>query len=74
MSEQRVMKILPSTWPYEKFKDMLHFYSLAGIIPLGTLAFIVNVFIGPAKLTEIPEDYIPDDWEYQRVGFSLLTI
>lgn len=28
---------------------------------------LVNIFIGPATLEEIPEDYVPKEWEYLQV-------
>jgi len=58
------MVITPSRWQWHKYKDMLHFYVMLGVIPLGALVFAINIFIGPAKLAPIPEDYIPKHWEY----------
>ncbi|EFN82172.1 NADH dehydrogenase [ubiquinone] 1 beta subcomplex subunit 5, mitochondrial [Harpegnathos saltator] len=66
MSEQRVMVIKPSRFQWHKTKDWFHFYFLLGLIPLGIGIFMVNVFIGPATLEEIPEDYVPKEWEYHR--------
>lgn len=63
MSERR-MQIKPSSFVWHLFKDRLHFYLMLGIIPLGTLIFVVNVFIGPPELAEIPEGYEPKHWEY----------
>ncbi|XP_045620413.1 NADH dehydrogenase [ubiquinone] 1 beta subcomplex subunit 5, mitochondrial [Procambarus clarkii] len=60
----RKMVITPSRWQWHKYKDMLHFYTMLGVIPLGTLVFLVNVFIGPAELAPIPEGYTPKYWEY----------
>jgi len=31
---------------------------------LSALVFYTNVFIGPATLKEIPEGYVPKQWEY----------
>nr|CAG4638791.1 EOG090X0FIE [Cyclestheria hislopi] len=64
MSEHHVMKIRPSRWTWNKFKDCLHFYSLLGIIPATLLIMYTNLFIGPARLVETPEDYTPKHWEY----------
>ncbi|XP_054712141.1 NADH dehydrogenase [ubiquinone] 1 beta subcomplex subunit 5, mitochondrial-like [Uloborus diversus] len=60
----RVMNITPSRHQYTRFKDDLHFYISLGVIPLGLLILYVNIFIGPATLTEIPEDYKPEYHEY----------
>ncbi|KAL1123601.1 hypothetical protein AAG570_002677 [Ranatra chinensis] len=60
------MPILPSRWQYKKFKDLLHFYTLVGLIPVGAIIFYANVFIGPATLEEIPEGYTPKHWEYYK--------
>lgn len=64
----RKMVITPSRWQWHKYKDMLHFYTMLGLIPLGSLVFLINVFVGPAKLAPIPEDYTPKNWEYYSVG------
>ncbi|KAF6214067.1 hypothetical protein GE061_011798 [Apolygus lucorum] len=66
MSGHRTMPIQPSRWQYQKFKDLLHFYFLVGAIPVTCLIFYTNVFIGPAKLAEIPEGYEPKHWEYYK--------
>ncbi|XP_023020727.2 NADH dehydrogenase (ubiquinone) SGDH subunit [Leptinotarsa decemlineata] len=66
MSEHRTFPMVPSRWQWNKFKDSLHYYFLLGIIPCGLAVTYANVFIGPATLTEIPEDYVPKYWEYYR--------
>lgn len=63
----KTMHITASRWQWHKFKDMLHLYAMVGLIPVGILVFCVNVFVGPATLTEIPEGYVPKHWEYHRV-------
>ncbi|XP_064459532.1 NADH dehydrogenase [ubiquinone] 1 beta subcomplex subunit 5, mitochondrial-like [Ornithodoros turicata] len=63
MSERR-MQIKSSSYAWHLFKDKVHFYLMLGVIPLGTLIFLVNVFIGPPELAEIPEGYEPKPWEY----------
>lgn len=63
----RTMTVAPSRFQWQKFKDNLHFYTLVGAIPLGLLVFLVNIFVGPAKLTPIPEGYEPKHWEYHKV-------
>ncbi|CAN7987542.1 unnamed protein product [Ixodes pacificus] len=62
MSEH--MRIRPSNFAWNLFKDHLHFYFLLGVIPIGTFIFLVNVFIGPPQLADIPEGYEPKYWEY----------
>lgn len=70
--------ITPSRFQWHKFKDMLHFYVMLGVIPIAGIVFYANVFIGPAQLTEAPTDHVPKHWEYHRVnhffivGFFLL--
>lgn len=67
MSDHRVLPIQPSRYQWQKFKDHLHFYTLLGLIPCGLGLLYVNVFIGPATLSETPEGYVPKHWEYERV-------
>lgn len=66
MSDHRTFTITPSRFQWNKFKDLVHMYTLVGAIPLGLLVFYCNVFIGPAQLAEIPEDYVPKHWEYYK--------
>ncbi|KAJ8921621.1 hypothetical protein NQ315_010530 [Exocentrus adspersus] len=66
MSEHRVFNITPSRWQWNRFKDLLHFYLLLGIIPCTVVVTCANIFIGPATLSEIPEGYEPKYWEYYR--------
>ena len=63
----RLFKIEPTRWQYNKIKDLMHFYIAIGVIPLTIITFLVNVFVGPATLREIPEGYTPKYWEYYRV-------
>ncbi len=64
------MKIQPSQYMWNGFKDKLHFYLLLGIVPLALITTYANVFIGQATLTEIPEGYTPHYWEYYKVCSS----
>lgn len=66
---QRVMEIIPSKYQWHKYKDLLHFYLMLGAIPALGLVFYTNVFIGPATLTEIPCDYQPRHWEYEKARY-----
>ncbi|GAB1862570.1 NADH dehydrogenase [ubiquinone] 1 beta subcomplex subunit 5, mitochondrial [Camponotus japonicus] len=64
MSEERTFAIKPSSFQWHKTKDWFHFYFLLGAIPVGITITLVNVFIGPATLQEIPEGYVPKEFEY----------
>ncbi|KAH0945087.1 hypothetical protein HN011_007329 [Eciton burchellii] len=66
MSEERTMVILPGRYQWNKFKDFLHFYTLLGAIPIAIGITLINVFIGPATLEEIPDGYVPKEWEYHE--------
>jgi NADH dehydrogenase (ubiquinone) 1 beta subcomplex subunit 5 len=67
---KRTMVITPSNFEWRKFKDHLHFYVMLGIIPVAALVGTVNLFIGPAELADIPEDYEPKHWEYHQHPIS----
>lgn len=62
--------IQPSTYTWSEFKDKLHFFVLLGVIPLTLITSYVNIFIGPAELTEIPDGYTPQRHEYFKVTFA----
>ncbi len=66
----RVLPMLPSSMQWHKFKDTFHFFFMLGAIPLGTMVLLVNIFVGPATLTPIPEGYEPKHWEYHRHPIS----
>lgn len=68
MSEHRKMIIKPSRWQWNRFKDMLHFYTFLGIIPSTLVILYTNIFIGPARLVETPADYVPEAHEYYPVS------
>lgn len=63
----RMIVVQPTRYTWNKWKDYTHFYTLVGAIPVCTLIFVVNVFIGPATLAPIPEGHRPEHWEYHRV-------
>ena len=41
---------------------------MLGAIPSAALILYCNIFIGPAKLVEIPEGYTPEAYEYHSVS------
>lgn len=67
----KVFQLEPTRMQWHKFKDMLHFYTMLGLIPVAAIVFYCNVFIGPATLTEIPEGHTPKHWEYHRVSHKM---
>ncbi|KAI4458746.1 nadh-ubiquinone oxidoreductase sgdh subunit [Holotrichia oblita] len=70
MSDHRTFPYMPTRFQWLKFKDLMHLYISLGVIPLGLLTLYCNIFIGPATLAEIPEDYEPKHWEYYRHPIS----
>ncbi|ENN72168.1 NADH dehydrogenase [ubiquinone] 1 beta subcomplex subunit 5, mitochondrial [Dendroctonus ponderosae] len=66
MSEHRVFPMQPSKWNWTIFKDMFNFYLVLGAIPCALFTIYMNLFVGPATLTPIPEGYTPKYWEYYR--------
>lgn len=68
----KTMVITPSRFQWHKFKDMLHFYVMIGLIPISAIVFYANIFIGPAQLTEAPTDHLPKHWEYHKVKFLIV--
>ncbi|KAI8795817.1 NADH dehydrogenase [ubiquinone] 1 beta subcomplex subunit 5 mitochondrial [Biomphalaria glabrata] len=60
------MPIIPSTFEWTRMKDDLHFYLMLGLLPMAALITYVNIFVGPAELSDIPEGYEPKEWEYHR--------
>ncbi|XP_022911990.1 NADH dehydrogenase [ubiquinone] 1 beta subcomplex subunit 5, mitochondrial-like [Onthophagus taurus] len=66
MSGHNTFPYQPSRFQWTKFKDLFHYYVMLGVIPVGLIVTYVNIFIGPATLSEIPEGYTPKHWEYFR--------
>jgi NADH dehydrogenase (ubiquinone) 1 beta subcomplex subunit 5 len=74
MSGHNIMSIKETKWQSKKFRDLIHYYVLVGVIPLTLLITYVNVFIGPAKLAPIPDGYRPKHWEYYKVSYFFMLI
>merc|ERR1712127_225113 len=65
-SHGRTMFIRPGKFYTKKYFDMIHFHICLTAGPV--LAFIGynSLFVGPATLTDIPEDYEPRHYEYHK--------
>lgn len=64
----KTFPLQPTRWQWNRFKDLLHLYVMAGLIPVTAVVLYANIFIGPATLSEIPEGYTPKHWEYHNVS------
>ncbi len=73
MSGHEIMHIKPSRWSWNRFKDLLNFYVMLGVIPATVVITYINLFIGPAKLVEIPEGYVPEVHEYYAVSVKTFS-
>ncbi|KER33137.1 hypothetical protein T265_00840 [Opisthorchis viverrini] len=67
---KRLFEVKPSDFLNARALDTLHFYTMLGLVPCLVLVFLVNVFVGPAELTDIPEGYEPRYWEYHKHPIS----
>ncbi|TGZ72138.1 hypothetical protein CRM22_002256 [Opisthorchis felineus] len=67
---KRLFEVKPSEFLNARALDTLHFYAMLGLVPCLVLVFLVNMFVGPAELTDIPEGYEPRHWEYHKHPIS----
>uniref|UniRef100_A0A1A9UXR2 NADH dehydrogenase [ubiquinone] 1 beta subcomplex subunit 5, mitochondrial n=1 Tax=Glossina austeni TaxID=7395 RepID=A0A1A9UXR2_GLOAU len=64
------MIVKPSRFQWDKFKDLVHFYTMIGLGPIIGIVLYCNIFIGPAQLEPIPHNYEPKHWEYHKHPIS----
>ncbi|KAM9315585.1 NADH dehydrogenase [ubiquinone] 1 beta subcomplex subunit 5, mitochondrial [Gastrophryne carolinensis] len=67
---KKMFVIGPTLYHDKKFVSYLKFYVLLGAIPAAIAISLINIFIGPAELAEIPEGYVPEHWEYYQHPIS----
>jgi len=62
----RTMPMIPSQYTHNDTKDRFHFYLTLTGLPLALFITYMQVRIGPAKLVETPEGYVPKEYEYYK--------
>ncbi|XP_038061591.1 NADH dehydrogenase [ubiquinone] 1 beta subcomplex subunit 5, mitochondrial-like isoform X2 [Patiria miniata] len=58
--------VTPTRYSDRRFLKAMRYYILLTGIPCVVGITFVNVFIGPAQLAEIPEGYVPKEYEYHQ--------
>ncbi|XP_022110191.1 NADH dehydrogenase [ubiquinone] 1 beta subcomplex subunit 5, mitochondrial-like isoform X2 [Acanthaster planci] len=58
--------VTPTRYADKRFIRAVRFYVLLTAIPCAVGITFINVFIGPAQLAEIPEGYVPKEYEYHQ--------
>ncbi|KAG9494039.1 hypothetical protein GDO78_001732 [Eleutherodactylus coqui] len=61
---KRLFEIKATTYYDSRFLKLLKYYLLLAIVPSAVAITLINFFIGPAELAEIPEGYVPKNYEY----------
>jgi len=66
----RKMVVKVSEYTKRRFLDELHYQVCLCAFPFLIIILYANVFVGQATLTEIPEGYEPEHWEYFKHPIS----
>jgi len=66
MSGTRKFIIQPTRFVFRRFQKDATFFIQIAVIPLTLITLYFNVWVGPGTLTEIPEGYVPEEWEYYK--------
>lgn len=66
----RKLVVKVSEYQKRRYFDEIHYQICLCSLPFLTIIFISNVIIGQATLTEIPEGYEPEHWEYFKHPIS----
>ncbi|OWA51602.1 putative NADH dehydrogenase [ubiquinone] 1 beta subcomplex subunit 5, mitochondrial [Hypsibius exemplaris] len=74
MSGKRLFILHPSRFVWRRFRRDLHFFVMIAVIPLSLITLYFNLVVGPADLAEIPEGYIPREWEYYKHPVSRFIV
>ncbi|KAI0981381.1 hypothetical protein GJ496_009467 [Pomphorhynchus laevis] len=69
-SHTKTMPIYHSRFHSTHFRDILHFYLMVTSLPVACLITYVNIRHGCAELSEIPEGYEPEEYEYYQHPIS----
>ncbi|XP_078725996.1 NADH dehydrogenase [ubiquinone] 1 beta subcomplex subunit 5, mitochondrial-like [Lampetra fluviatilis] len=65
-SDKRLFYIEPTKYFDNRFLNLTVFYLALTGVPAAIIITYINVFVGEAKLAEIPEGYIPENYEYHK--------
>ncbi|XP_013413445.1 NADH dehydrogenase [ubiquinone] 1 beta subcomplex subunit 5, mitochondrial [Lingula anatina] len=66
----RVMNVRDGQYLTKALWNDMQFWFFVGFIPLTGIALYANIFVGEAKLEEIPEGYCPEEYEYFKHPIS----